>query len=332
MHDRRFPICATSSTPVSLLVIARNEEKNIGDCLRSVQWASEVFVVDSLSEDRTVEIARAAGALTFLHAFQGYAAQRNWALETLPFSNEWVLMLDADERVPTALAAEIAEAVRNDGNGYIGFFVARRLIFLGRWLKHGGLYPTWLLRLFNRHKVRFEERPVNEHAVVHGPTGRLQNSFDHCDNRPLSDWIAKHNVYSKLEAEEYLQETLRIGYTTAIAPRLWGSQAERKRWIKLRVWNRLPLLLRPFLFFFRSYVLKRGFLDGQAGFVYHVLWGFYHQFLISAKIIERSGTREPCLIDELALSLARKEGDNVPHPPVLSVLRHSEDRRTDEHS
>jgi len=291
---------SNGEVPVSVLVLTWNEALNIEECIRSVGWTDEVFVVDSLSTDRTTEIAKSLGAKIFVHPFEGYAAQRNWALENLPFSNEWVLMLDADERVRPALAKEIGEAVHHDGNGETGFYLARRFLFLGRWLKHGGLYPTWILRLFKRHQVRFEERPVNEHAILNdGTAGQLQNPLDHCDNRPLSDWIAKHNRYSDLEAEEYLQEKLGGGFKSAIGARLWGTQAERKRWIKLRLWNQCPLLLRPFLFFFRNYFFKGGFLDGRAGFIYHVLWSFWYQFLSSAKIIEREGvvksgfSREP---------------------------------------
>ncbi len=290
---------------LSLLILTRNEEKNIGDCLRSVAWAPEIFVVDSESTDRTTEIATSLGAKVFAHPFESYAAQRNWALKNLPFSNEWVLMLDADERVPSALAAEIAKVIRSNGKGIVGFYLVRRFLFLGRWLRHGGLYPTWLLRLFNWRRVWFEERPVNEHAILNGTAGQLQNPFDHCDNRPLAEWIVKHNRYSDLEAEEYLQEVVGRGFQTAIGARLWGTQAERKRWIKLRLWNQCPLLLRPFLFFFRNYFLKGGFLDGRAGFIYHILWSFWYQFLISAKIIEQRGmvksgqTPEPARLQAL---------------------------------
>jgi len=298
-------ITSEETVALGVLILTRNEEKNIGDCLRSVAWAPEIFVVDSESTDRTTEIATSLGAKVFAHPFEGYAAQRNWALENLPFSSEWVLMLDADERMPPGLAAEIAKVVRSDGKGNTGFYLVRRFLFLGRWLRHGGLYPTWLLRLFKRRHVRFEDRPVNEHAILNGTAGQLQYPFDHCDNRPLSDWTAKHNRYSDLEAEEYLQEMFGRGFRTAIGARLWGTQAERKRWIKLRLWNQCPLLLRPFLFFFRNYFLKGGFLDCRAGFIYHVLWSFWYQFLISAKIIERQGvvksgwSREPARLQAL---------------------------------
>jgi glycosyltransferase involved in cell wall biosynthesis len=273
--------------PVSVLVITRNEEANIGACLASVEWASEVFVVDSLSTDRTVEIAESLGAKVTPHSFAGYAEQRNWALGNLPISNEWVLMLDADERIPPALVEEIARVVADDRQHHAAYYLKRRFFFLGRWLKHGGLYPIWILRLFRRDRARFENRPVNEHAVLDGSAGYLSQPFDHQDQRPLADWISKHNRYADLEAEEFLQESLREGYRDSLRARFWGSQAERKRWIKLRLWNRLPLLVRPFLFFFRNYVLKGGFLDGRPGFIYHVLWSFLYPFLVSAKIIER---------------------------------------------
>jgi glycosyltransferase involved in cell wall biosynthesis len=275
--------------PVSVLILTRNEEANIAACLESVRWAGEVFVVDSFSTDRTVQLAERLGAKVYSHAFEGYAAQRNWALDRLPFSNDWVLMLDADERIPAALAAEIGREVHGPVEGHAAFYLKFRHVFLGRWLKHGGLYPTWILRLFRRQRVRLEERPMNEHAILDGTAGYLQQPFDHDDRKPLADWVARHNRYAGLEAVEYLQETLAGGYDSSIRIRFWGSQAERKRWIKLKVWNRLPLLARPFLFFFRNYILKLGFLDGRAGLVYHVLWSFWYPFLVSARILEKQG-------------------------------------------
>jgi glycosyltransferase involved in cell wall biosynthesis len=294
--------------PVSVLIITRNEEANIADCLASVEWASEVFVVDSLSTDRTVEIAESMGAKVTRHPFAGYAEQRNWALENLPISNEWVLMLDADERIPPPLAEEITRVVADHDQHHAGYYLKRRFFFLGRWLKHGGLYPTWVLRLFRRDCARFENRPVNEHAVLKGSAGYLSQPFDHQDQRPLADWIAKHNRYADLEAEEFLQESLHEGYRDSLSARFWGSQAERKRWIKLRVWNRLPLLVRPFLFFFRNYFLKGGFLDGRQGFIYHVLWSFWVRFLIDVKILERQSGRGAAKVSEGAL------GAETPRP------------------
>ncbi|HLW79072.1 MAG TPA: glycosyltransferase family 2 protein [Terriglobia bacterium] len=281
MHDHLEP------APVSVLILTRDEELNIAHCLESVRWAAEVFVVDSLSTDRTAEIARSLGAKVYAHDFQGYARQRNWALDHLPFSCEWVLMLDADERVPQALAEEIHSVLGQDSDPRVGYYIAPRLFFLGRWLKHGGLYPTWLLRLYKRSAARVEERHVNEHVMLDGAAGYLTQPFDHVDRRPLGHWVAKHNRYADLEAEDYLRERSRPGLERSIPVSLWGSQAGRKRWIKLRVWNRLPVLLRPFLFFWRNYLFKGGFLDGRAGFIYHVLWSFWYPFLVGAKVVEQ---------------------------------------------
>jgi glycosyltransferase involved in cell wall biosynthesis len=272
--------------PVSVLVITRNEEANISQCLESVRWAAEVGVVDSFSTDRTVEIAKSLGARVYQHAFKGYTAQRNWALDNLPFAHEWILVLDADERISRALASEISRAVGQPNGKYAGFYLNRRLFFLGRRLRYGGLSPIWILRLFKRSSGRFEYREVNEHVILNGPAGYLRAPFDHCDQRSLADWIQKHNRYAGLEAEEYLRDRFGTSQQSSIPARFWGSQAERKRWIKFNLWNGVPLLIRPFLFFFRNYLLKGGFLDGQPGFLYHVFWSFWYPFLIDAKIIE----------------------------------------------
>ncbi|HKS96781.1 MAG TPA: glycosyltransferase family 2 protein [Terriglobia bacterium] len=273
--------------PLSVLILTRNEEVNLGACLASVRWAAEAFVVDSLSTDRTVEIARQHGAQVHPHAFEGYASQRAWALENLPFAHDWILMLDADERAPAPLAEEITRVVRDRENTAAGFYLARRFFFQGRWLKHGGLYPTWLLRLFRRGKARVEQRAVNEHVIVEGKAGYLTQPFDHVDRRPLTDWIAKQSRYAQLEAEDDFRERHPARVEGSIAASYRGSQPERKRWMRLRVWNRLPLLVRPFLFFGRNYFLRGGFLDGRPGFIYHVLWSFWVRFMIDVEIIER---------------------------------------------
>jgi glycosyltransferase involved in cell wall biosynthesis len=274
-------------TPVSVLVLTRNEEANIAACLESVDWASEVFVVDSFSTDRTVELAERLGARIYQHPFETCAAQWNWALDNIPFANDWVLVLDADERIPQALAGEIAAVVNGARQDCTGYYVKWRFFFFGKWLKHGGLYPTWVVRLFRRSAGRFGRHGISEHLILDGKRGYLQTAFDHCDNKPLSDWIQKHNRYAGFEAEQYVREQFGRTEARSIQGRFWGTQRERKQWIKLKVWNRLPLLLRPFLFFFRNYFLKLGFLDGRAGFIYHVLWSFWFPFLVSARILEK---------------------------------------------
>jgi glycosyltransferase involved in cell wall biosynthesis len=271
---------------LSVLILTRNEEANIAACLASVAWAKEVRVIDSLSSDSTVEIAQSLGAKVYSHPFEGYAKQRNWALDNLPISSEWVLFLDADEQIPAPLAEQIRRVVSSPGNHYAGYYLNRRFYLLGRWLRHGGLSPNWILRLFRRQAGRCENREVNEHIVVTGPVGRLDEPFDHRDNRGLSEWIAKHNRYAALEAEIFLRQKSEERREESITPRLRGQQPERRRWLKLRLWDRLPLLARPFLHFLYNYFLRGGFLDATPGFVYHVLWSFWYRFLVDVKILE----------------------------------------------
>ncbi len=294
---------------VSVVVLTRNEAPNLEECLGSVRWASEALVVDSFSTDATVEIAERLGARVFLHAFEACADQWNWALDNLPFSNEWVLVLDADERIPQPLAAKIAAAVGDPAQACAGFYLRRRLWFMGRWLRHGGLYPAWIMRLFKRDAGRFGRHGVSEHLILNGQAGYLLDPFDHRDNKPLYDWIQRHNRYSELEAEEHAAASQGKSQAHSIAGRLWGSQAERKQWIKLRVWGRLPLFVRPFLLFCRNYILKGGLLDGRQGFIYHVLWSFWYPFLISVKIIEKRVAASSLASLELpAATVAPKSG------------------------
>lgn len=272
--------------PLTVVILTRNEELNIAECLESVRWAAEVIVLDSFSTDNTVQIAERTGARVYSHPFESCARQRNWALTNLPISNDWILMLDADERIPEALSREIGEVLGDPNLSKAGFYLSFRHRFMGRWLKHGGLYPTWILRLVRRGAGRFEDRPFEEHAILNDEVGYLKEPYEHKDLRPLSNWIAKHNRYADLQAQEYFGD--RAGaFPESLPPRLFGTQAARKRWLKLRVWNRLPLLFRPFLLFFRNYVLKAGFLDGRPGFIYHVLWSFWFPFLADVKIIEK---------------------------------------------
>ena len=277
--------------PVSVLILTYNEQENIAACLESVRWAAEVLVVDSLSTDRTAEIARSLNAQVYTHPFEGYSKQRNWALDNLPFAHDWILVLDADELAPPALAREIAGVAAQPVPGCVGFYVDRQLFFLGRQLRHGGLSPSWILRLFKRGHGRLESHPMNEHLLLDGKAEYLKEPLYHKDNRPVSEWIAKHNRYSDIQADEYLIETTAC-FPGSMPPRLFGPQEQRKRWIRLRVWNRLPLLSRGFLLFFRNYFLKAGFLDGKAGFVYHILWSFWFPFLIDVKILEAKSRHE----------------------------------------
>lgn len=274
---------------VAVIILTYNEEANLPYALASVVgWARQVFVFDSGSTDRTVEIAKRYGAEVMVHPFENYGKQRNAALERLPIATEWVLFLDADEWLTEELKDEIAAVLarRPEENG---FYLKWRLLWMGRWIRRG-YYPTWILRLFRYGKGRCEERGVNEHLIVDGPVGRLEHDFIHEDRKGLAEWIAKHVRYAQREAEE-LKRARRQPDAVRIPARFWGTQAERKRWLRERVWNRLPPLVRPWFYFGYRLVVRGGFLDGWRAVAYHALQGLWFPLLIDLFYLERRNRR-----------------------------------------
>jgi glycosyltransferase involved in cell wall biosynthesis len=274
---------------LAVVVLTYNEELNLPHALASVAgWADEVFVLDSISTDRTQAIAREARCTVAERHFDDYARQRNYALDHLPIRSEWILFLDADEWLPDAIKDEIAGLIsRNPIED--GFFLNRRFFWMGTWIRRG-YYPSWILRLFRRGKGRCENRAVNEQIIVDGRVGYLEHDFVHEDRKGVGDWIAKHNGYATREARELLRNLPADRHGEADA-RFFGSQAQRKRWIRHRLWNRLPPLVRPFFYFLHRYVLARGFLDGKAAFIYHVLHALWYPFLIDVKYLEMKRAR-----------------------------------------
>ena len=278
---------STLPKKVSVFIPGKNEEDNIADCLRSVRWADEVFVVDSQSADKTVTVAEQHGAKVHQFVFDGSCTKDDWALENLPFRNEWVLYIDADERVPPELAREIAETVCA-GNALDGYYVNRRLIFMGSWVRHAGMYPSWSLRLFKHALGRYEhverkgparrDSKVHEHLVLRGQAGHLKSDLLHRDLRDLYRYIERHNQYSDWDAEvyqRYRREPLRFD------SHLHGP-LRIKRFLK-RLWVRLPF--RPLLRFLYMYIARAGFLDGAAGLHYCLLRAV-HEYHISVKAKE----------------------------------------------
>ncbi|MGD0075876.1 MAG: glycosyltransferase family 2 protein [Candidatus Binataceae bacterium] len=244
---------------ITALIPTCNEEINLHDCLASLRgWVDEIFVVDSFSTDRTCEIARAAGARVVQHEYRGPAEQKNWALDNLPIKSDWILILDADERVGAELRDEILGLVASNPD-YQGFHLNRLFIFYGRPIRHCGWYPSWVLRLFRRGVARYENRAVHEHMLVSGPVGFCRADLLHEDRRDLTHWIDKHNRYSSLEASEMMRA--RTGESRT-ALRLHGPLAF-KRLIKERLWPYLPG--RALIYFLYLYVVRLGFLDGVAG-------------------------------------------------------------------
>jgi glycosyltransferase involved in cell wall biosynthesis len=275
----------TEKIPVSVLVPIKNEAENLPRCLGSVQWASEIFVVDSQSTDGSIETAERLGARVVQFRFDGtWPKKKNWALENLPFKNEWVFILDADEVLPPEASAEIASAIAN-ARDIAGYWINRRFFFLGRWLKHS-YYPNWNLRLFRHSLGRYEkltdaetrsgDNEVHEHVIVKGPTSRLRAEMDHHAFPSVEVFIEKHNRYSNWEARVATEGRL------TKRDRFAHEQVDLRRRLK-SISQRLPL--RPLLRFLYIYVWQKGFLDGRDGYYFARLHATY-EFLSVAKTYE----------------------------------------------
>jgi glycosyltransferase involved in cell wall biosynthesis len=269
------------STRVSVLVPTLNEEVNLPDCLQSLAWADEVFVVDSFSQDRTLEIAHAHGAQVVQHVFESYSRQKNWALDNLPLRNDWVLIVDADERVTPELRCEIEQVVGSPECD--GYYLNRRFIFLGTWIRHAGWYPSWNLRLFRRGRGRYDDREVHEHVVLDGRVGYLRSDLLHLDRRGLEAYIARHNRYSSLEASARLKAERGAPDRARLPVSLLASPVQRKRYLRERVWPHVPA--KAVALFVYMYVLRRGFLDGRAGLALCVFHAF-QEFMVGLKLAE----------------------------------------------
>lgn len=250
-----------SNPRIEILIPTLNEAAVIKDTVENASKVGPVFVLDSNSTDGTQEIARAAGATVVEHAFEGYARQKNWGLDNLPFKGEWVFILDADERITPVLREEL-ERVIDDPRAADGYFVNRVVIFMGRAIRHGGLYPSWNLRFFRRGKCRYEDRSVHEHMVCDGPTEYLRNEMLHIRSESIHEWIRKHIRYADLESDEWVK--LKFGQEAgASAERLFRKTLKYRQYLRREIWPRTPL--KPILRFMYMYLLRLGFLDRRAG-------------------------------------------------------------------
>jgi glycosyltransferase involved in cell wall biosynthesis len=278
--------------PVSVLIPAKNEAENLPACLASLDRADQIFVVDSQSSDRTAEIADSYGAEVVEFYFNGqWPKKKNWALANLSFRNEWVLIVDCDERIPSELWEEIAVAIQT--TVYDGYYLNRRVFFLGQWIRHGGKYPDWNLRLFRHAKGRYEslgteemrntgDNEVHEHVVLQGKSGYLKQDMLHIDFRDVFCWLERHNRYSNWEAKVYFNLLNGMNQGDTIGTNFWGDAVQRKRFLK-KIWVKLPF--KPLLRFVLSYVLRLGFLDGKAGLIYACLLSQY-EYQIGVKLYE----------------------------------------------
>jgi glycosyltransferase involved in cell wall biosynthesis len=287
-------VTASLRVPISVLIPIKNEASNLPRCLAGVRWADEIFVVDSQSTDGSIAIAEQNDAQVVQFQFDGtWPKKKNWALENLPFRNEWVFILDADEVLPPEAEQEFAQAIAKPGD-LAGYWINRRFMFMGKWLRYS-YYPNWNLRLFRHSLGRYEkltdadtqsgDNEVHEHVIVNGPTGRLRCEMDHYAFPSVELFVEKHNRYSNWEAR------------VAADRQLSGSDAQirsiavgRRRRLK-QLSQRLPF--RPLLRFLYVFIWQKGFLDGREGYYFARLHGVYELLSIAKTYELTRASRQP---------------------------------------
>ena len=269
---------------ITAIILTHNESQHIERCLQSViSCVHRVVVVDSNSTDDTREIASAMNVDVFQNSWVNYATQLNWALDNVDILTPWVFRLDADEVVTDELRLLLSSDQIFSKREVVGYTVNRRIHFLGRWMRHGSIYPLRMLRLFQFSKGYCEQRWMDEHIIVDGPVEHLDADIVDDNLNNLTWWTAKHNGYATREVIDLLTNDSREN-TQSVAST--SRQARIKRWIKESVYGRLPLGLRPALYFFYRYIFRLGFLDGWQGMIFHGLQGFWYRFLVDAKLLE----------------------------------------------
>jgi glycosyltransferase involved in cell wall biosynthesis len=280
-----------SRIPVSAVILTKDEELNLRVCLESIrELVDEIYIVDSGSTDATVSIAEAAGAHVIHHEFTGHSAQWQWALNSLPLKHEWVLGLDADQRLLPELVAELRELFSDPAGTaeYAGFYVTRRNVFRGKWIRWGGYYPKRFLKLFRRERIVHDEADLLDHHFrVTGKVGTLKHDIieENLKEDSIDFWIQKHLRYADLLAQEEARRS--AGYAPdTVKPSLIGNPDERAEWQK-KTWTKLPRFVRAPAYFMWRYFVLLGFLDGKQGFAFHFLHAFWFRLVTDLKIDEQ---------------------------------------------
>lgn len=272
---------------ISFIILTYNEEKNLSATLNSLQeLGCPVFIVDSGSTDDTVKIAEEFGCEVFFNPFENHAQQINWALANLPLKTPWLMRLDADERLTPQLSVELKQVLPESPQEISGYQIKRRVFFMGRWIRHGGYYPTWLLRIWRTGYGTCEQRLMDEHIVLsEGRIANLKHDIIDENHKGLSFWVDKHNRYADREVQDILAAQSKA-QSDGLAVKQF-SQAKQRRWVKTNLYSRFPLFLRAFIYWLLRYTIGLGFLDGVEGLIFHFLQGFWYRFLIDSKLYEK---------------------------------------------
>jgi glycosyltransferase involved in cell wall biosynthesis len=246
---------------IDIFIPTFNEATHIVDAVNNAKQVGNVYVLDSCSTDDTQQLARDAGATVIEHAWEGYARQKNWGLGNLPMTGQWVFILDADERIMPKLREELFKVVANP-NAATGYYVNRLLLFMGKPIRHGGLYPSWNLRFFKRGMARYEDRSVHEHMVCDGPTEYMRHQMLHVRCESMTQYIDKHIRYADLESDEWVKQATGQSQV-AQTDQLFRDMLRYRQWVRRHIWPHTPF--RPLLRFIYMYIFRLGILDGRPG-------------------------------------------------------------------
>lgn len=273
---------------LTTIILTKNEENNIEKCIRSLDGLAErIIVVDSFSDDNTKDLALSLNADVYENKFISHSNQFNWALKNCNITSEWIFRIDADEEMTAELVEEFKDKIPQITEGINGVFLRRRRYFMGRWIKHGDVYPEKVMRLFRTGTAESEDRTMDEHIVLKfGDAIEFESDFEDKDTKDLTFWINKHNWYSNKESSEFIKIYTEQSSNNELHGKILGNQCERRRWLKNKIYYKIPLFVRPIFYFIYRYFFKLGFLDGKEGLIYHVLQAFWYRFLVDSKIYE----------------------------------------------
>jgi len=272
---------------ITAIILTFNEEIHIERCINSIKdIVDEIVIVDSYSSDKTIEIATSLGAKVYQNTWVNYASQFNFAIDSCNITSDWLIRLDADEVFTPELCISLPKTLDSVDADVTGIYIKRKIVFLEKWMAHGGIYPAWMLRIFRNGAGRCELRWMDEHIKLdYGSSIRLEHDIIDDNLNNLCWWSEKHVGYAKREMVDLLNNRFQFFDLNEVEAKLTGTQEQRKRWLKNR-YSAFPLFVRPFIYFIYRYLIKGGFLDGKAGFVWCFLQGFWYRLLVDAIILD----------------------------------------------
>lgn len=275
---------------LSVVILTFNEELHIKRCIESLlPIAKNIYIVDSYSNDKTIEICESLGAKVYQRKWKNYADQFQWGLDNCPIDTDWVMRMDADEYIESDLVRELPSTLTNVTSDITGFYIRRKYFFLGKWVKKGAVYPLNLLRIWRTGTGRIENRWMDEHIVLDGPakTSQLNGHIVDDNLNNTRWWTDKHNKYADREMIDILDKRYKLfAHDDALTVDNEQSQAKLKRLVKEGVYNKLPVFVRPMLYFLYRYFIRLGFLDGVRGFAFHFFQGYWYRSLVDLRVYE----------------------------------------------